>query len=123
MENRFFGLSLRDLRSLAFELASANNIPNDFNKEKKLAGKCWLYSFLNRHPQLKLRTPEATSLARAMGFNKISVNSFFTLLKQEYEKHKFTGDRIWNVDETGVSTVPKKKSKILAVRGKNKLAF
>ncbi|KAJ8875529.1 hypothetical protein PR048_023424, partial [Dryococelus australis] len=56
-----------------------------------------------------------------MGFNRVSVGSFFDLLTAEYDEHKFTPDRIWNVDETGVSTVPNKKSKVLALRGKKQV--
>lgn len=121
MENRLFGVTLKDLRSLAFELADKNNLPNNFNRDTKLAGKAWLYDFLEKNPELRLRQPEATSLARAMGFNRVSVGSFFDLLTAEYDKHKFTPDRIWNVDETGVSTVPNKKSKVLALRGKKQV--
>ncbi|KAK9694579.1 Tc5 transposase DNA-binding domain [Popillia japonica] len=81
MESRLFGLTLDALRSLAFELAQRNGMPNRFNKTKKKAGKAWLYAFLNRHPNLKLRSPEPTSLARAMGFNRPSVEKFFSLIK------------------------------------------
>lgn len=45
MEARLFGFTLSDLRSLAFELANRNDLPNQFNKEKKKAGKAWLYGY------------------------------------------------------------------------------
>lgn len=72
LENRLFGLSLSDLRYLAYELANRNKINHTFNNENKMAGKDWLYGFLRRHPQLSLRDPEKTSIARAMGFNRQS---------------------------------------------------
>ena len=50
METRLFGLSTRDVRSLAFQLATKNNIRNNFNNEKQLAGKNWLSGFMARHP-------------------------------------------------------------------------
>lgn len=121
MEERLFGFSINDFRALAFDLAERNNLDNNFNKDKKRAGKCWYYSFLKRNPEISLRTPEATSLARAIGFNKVSVAKFFELLRQEYEKYNFGADRIWNVDETGVSTVPKKKSKVIGLKGKKQV--
>lgn len=121
MENRFFGLTLRELRSLAFEVAERNNLPHNFNRGKQMAGKCWLYSFLKRNPELKLRLPEATSRARAMGFNRSVVNNFFDLLERLFAKYQFSPDRIYNVDETGVTTVPKKQSKVLALRGKRQV--
>lgn len=121
MEARLFGLTLDALRSMAFELASRNGLSNTFNKEKKKAGKAWLYSFLSRHPEIKLRSPEPTSLARAMGFNKPSVAKYFTLLSETIEKHNIPPDRIYNVDETGIMTVPKKRSKCLSLRGKRQV--
>ncbi|GBN05007.1 hypothetical protein AVEN_264256-1 [Araneus ventricosus] len=65
LEERLFGITLSDLRTLAFELAEKNNIPHVFNTEKRMAGKDWLYGFLKRHPRLVLRYPEKTSIARA----------------------------------------------------------
>jgi hypothetical protein len=35
--------------------ASSNNIPNTFNKVKKLAGKDWYYAFLKRNPTVAKR--------------------------------------------------------------------
>lgn len=121
MEGRLFGLTLTDLRTLAFELAERNNIKHNFNSEKRMAGKCWLYSFLARHKKVTLRTLEATSAARAVGFNKPVVEKFFQLLVSLYDKYKFTPDRIYNVDETGITTVPNKTSKVLSLKGKRQV--
>jgi len=88
---------------------------------KKQAGKDWFYSFMSRHPELAVRTPENTSAARASAFNKVTVSKFFDLLESEMDKRKFTPDRIYNVDETGVTTVPNKPSKILSIKGKKQV--
>ena len=76
----YFGLSPKECRKLAYMFAKASNrieIPKSWF-DKQQAGPDWLASFLKTHPQLSLRTPESTSLARACGFNKNNVNSFFS---------------------------------------------
>lgn len=120
MEQRFFGITYKELRQLAFDFAHANKIPNTFNKDKRMASKKWIYGFLRRNRNISLRKPEATSYARATGFNRTAVQSFFNNLENIYEKHQLTPDRIWNVDETGVTTV-QKLSKVLAQRGKKQV--
>lgn len=48
MEQRLFGLTTRDIRSLAFQLAVKNGIKHPFNTESQLAGEDWLHGFRQR---------------------------------------------------------------------------
>ncbi|KAJ4435119.1 hypothetical protein ANN_23694 [Periplaneta americana] len=69
------------------------------------------------HPKL-CRQTEATSMARAKGFNKERVYEFFDLLENISERYKLESTRIFNVVESGFSTVQKKTQKIVARKGK-----
>ena len=81
-----------------------------------MAGEDWMYGFLNRHQNLSLRTPEATSVARAQGFNKKAVTDFFEIWKKVLEDKKFQAHSIFNYDETGCTTVAD-VPKVLAPKG------
>lgn len=116
----FYGISSLELRRLVYEFAEKNNIQNNFNKASRLAGPDWLESFLKRNPSISLRKPEATSLNRIAGFNKNEVEMFFNNLISVMAKYKFEAGRIFNVDETGISTV-QKPGKILAPKGVKQL--
>ena len=119
MEGMMFGITCKEVRGLAFEMAERNNIPHPF--KNGVAGKDWLQGFMSRHPELSLRQPEATSAARAHGFNRQSVNRFFDLLTALVEEHNFPPDKIYNVDETGMTTVQTRPSNIIALRGKRQV--
>ena len=84
-----FGLTTKDVRSLAYQLVVRNGLPNSFNKQKAKAGKDWLQSFRKRHPELTLIQPEATSAARAMSFNPVNVNKFFDLYELSWINTSF----------------------------------
>jgi len=120
MEARFFGLTCQDVRRLAYEFANKNGLVHRFNPEKKMAGKKCLYGFLKRNNRISLRKPEAASLARAMGFNKPAVHNFFTLYNRVIQENVIQASRIFNCDETGVSTVHK-PTKVLASKGKHQI--
>ncbi|KAB0790474.1 hypothetical protein PPYR_15137, partial [Photinus pyralis] len=49
-------------------------------------------------------------------FNKTEVDRYFQNLVNVQKTYKFLPDRIYNVDETGISTVPKETSKRLGVK-------
>jgi hypothetical protein len=120
MESRFFGLTCQEVRKLAFQLAEQNNVQHRFNPDNQMAGKKWLAGFLARNCEISVRKPEATSIARATGFNQPAVCKFFTLLEKVIIERQITGSRIYNCDETGVSTVHQ-PSKILAKKGKHQI--
>lgn len=121
MEGRLFGFSTVDCRKLAYQLAVKNNKKHNFSILKQEAGYDWYKRFMSRHPELSLRKPEATSAARAMGFNKPVVMQFFNLLGDLMDRYKFTPDRLYNCDETGISSVPKSKAKIIATKGRKQV--
>ena len=105
MQNRLFGLTVRDLRSMAFQLAEKNHLDHGFDSEKQLAGKDWAAGFLRRNPEISLRTPEPTSIGRAVGFNVVQVGRFYDLLEKAYSDYGFDRAHVWNVDETGLTCV------------------
>jgi len=90
-------------------------VPQNWDEAKK-ASKDWLLSFMKRNPMLSIRTPEPTSLSRMTSFNRHNVSEFFNNLGELYEKYKFGSQDVWNIDETGVTTV-QKPSKIIASKG------
>lgn len=91
----YFGLTTVDLRKLAYEFAVANNIkyPSSWNNTKQ-AGVDWCRDIMKRHPEISIRVPEATSLTRAMNFNKPNVNKFFENLKNLNERFNFPPENI-----------------------------
>ena len=116
MEKQLFGLTTKDVRRLAFDFACKMNIKHRFNIQKRMAGPDWLQGFLSRHPELSLRKPQPTNIARAIGFNKEQVRNFFEIYKNILTSHNYSPMRVWNVDETGVSTVHK-PANIIASKG------
>lgn len=115
--NRLFGLTSRDVRKLAYDLADKNNIPHQFSKEKQITGKKWYYKFMERQSHLSLRQPESTSLNRIKGFNRENVDVFFNLLETVCDKNDIDATRIFNMDESGFATVAKKCQKVVAAKG------
>ena len=113
----YFGLSPYDVRVLAQQCADKFNIaaPTMW-KENGLTGADWFGSFIKRHSKLSIRIPEATSLSRAISFNKTNVEHFFSQLSEVLSRYKFTATDIWNCDETGVTTVQKPKC-VIAEKG------
>lgn len=69
-----------------------------------------MINFLKRNKTLSIRSAEATSLGRAMEFNKPVVERFFLNLKQILDKHKLGPDQIYNVDVQDTT-------KVIAMKG------
>ncbi|KAF2900299.1 hypothetical protein ILUMI_05885 [Ignelater luminosus] len=115
----FYGLSTKDCRHVAYQMAVHNNVKVSTRwVENEMAGIDWLRGFRQRHPDLSLRKPEACSLARATAFNRETVKTFFENLENVIRRDTgfADGTRIFNLDETGTTTVHK-APKVLAPKG------
>lgn len=101
----------------AYEYANENNILASFNQEKKYAGKKWFRNFCIRN-NFSQRTPKKLSAARVKAMSEESTRDFFQNLRDMFEKYDFPDDCVFNMDETGISTVPSKMAKVVSLTGK-----
>lgn len=115
-----FGMDTSEVRELAFQLAEANDlkVPKGW-KESKSAGKEWFLSFMKRNSRLSLRTPQQCSISRAMAFNKVNITNYFNKLEPVLKRNPLfeSGQRTFNCDEVGTTTVGAISSKIVAPKG------
>lgn len=112
MESRYYGFTRMDVRKMAYQLAFENNIENYFRNE--VAGRAWLDHFLKRHR-------DSLSLRGSIGFNREKVKEFFDILETEMRRINYPSDRIFNVDESGLTIVQSKVSQVVAKRGKKQI--
>lgn len=112
----FHGIGPKEVRRMAYDCAIKFKIsmPEAWLRNK-MAGKDWMTAFLTRNTRLSIRKSEATRLSRSTSFNKTNVQEFYSKLANVMKSFKFKASTIWNVDETGVSTVAK-PSKIISER-------
>ncbi|KAF2883719.1 hypothetical protein ILUMI_22447 [Ignelater luminosus] len=114
-----YGISTKECRKLAFEMAIRNNIkvPDSWHVCKS-AGVEWMRHFLKRRRNISIRQPEACSLSRLTSFSPYNVGLFFDNLESVLRRipQVADGNRIFNLDESGVTTAHKPR-KILAEKG------
>ncbi|XP_034077842.1 uncharacterized protein LOC117549854 [Gymnodraco acuticeps] len=116
----FHGIGVMKCRELAFEFAQRNSIdmPASWTRDEK-AGPDWFNAFKARY-HLACRVPEATSLGRATAFNKHNVGEFFDNLSKVKDRYSFPPHMMYNMDETGVTTVQTPKQ-VVTEKGKKQV--
>ncbi|XP_065172178.1 uncharacterized protein, partial [Atheta coriaria] len=113
----YFGLSTKEVRKLAFELSTKYNLKRPTTwVENKIAGEEWFRSFMNRNPSLSVRVAQAASVSSATSFDKTNVEAFYNNLQTVLDRHPYEPQNIYNIDETGVTTV-QRPDKVVARRG------
>lgn len=116
MQELGFGLTLNQIRKIAFSLAEAKIDKHCFSLDKGIAGWNW---WVNCKQRLSLRTPENLPAGRASCSNPAILADFYEKLKKTMIEHDLLQppDKIWNCDETGLMFV-NKPSKIASKIGK-----
>ena len=120
MSKLFHGLTKMQTKQLAYKFARNKNIktPQNWIRDEA-AGEDWLKGFRKRKAGITLRQPEPTSLARAAAFNRQNVEKFFHNLREVYTRgNNICPHNIFNLDETGVSTVQKLRQVFAQARTK-----
>ncbi|XKL64843.1 hypothetical protein PGB90_004929 [Kerria lacca] len=121
LEKCFFGLTITDVRRLAFDAAEELRINHRFNRKTKMAGKKLFYGFIKRNLHISICQPELTSMARVQGFFEENIDGFFDILEKFVDKHQFTGETIYNVDKSRFSTAQKKLDKVVIFKSKSQV--
>ncbi|KAJ8876487.1 hypothetical protein PR048_020932 [Dryococelus australis] len=113
-----YGLTNNQASKLAYEYAVTlkTKFPSSWERDQKV-GLDWIKGSMKHHQQLSLHKPENMSLARATASNKTNVDEFFDNYTSVMDRYHFPPNKIFNLDETGVSTVLP-SPKIIAETGK-----
>lgn len=123
-KNVYHQLSSKNIRKLAFQFGQGLNLTMpDSWYENEMAGQEWLSAFLKRHENVVVQnnckddqpntapedsTPEKiTPLKRrtVAAFNKSHLETFFNQLADVWDRHKFSVEDVWNVDEVEITTL------------------
>ena len=106
---------------MVFQVAEYKGVTHPFDQTKKMAGRHWLVESLARNATLTIREPEATSITWAVVFNKAQVDNIFEIWMSVLKSiGPIDGDRIWNMDESGL-TVVHKPGRIVAKKGQKQV--
>lgn len=102
---------------LAYELTIKYDLLRPRNQnDNEMAGEEQFPMFMKSNPELSVRAAQATSLSRAISFNRNNVDAFYDNLANVMDRYKFEPPHIFNVDEIGITTV-QKPNRIIARRG------
>ncbi|VVC87753.1 unnamed protein product, partial [Leptidea sinapis] len=123
MQELGFGLTVRQIREIAFKLAKSSDRLNYLNHEqskREIASKWWWQSFKERYG-LSLRVAENLSAYRASMANVTIIQDFYTKLENKLNELgiKDSSNRIWNCDETGLNYVTNKGKVVTSIGKKN----
>ncbi|XP_065312539.1 uncharacterized protein LOC135922058 [Gordionus sp. m RMFG-2023] len=117
----FSGLCPNQVRVLAYQMAKRYSlqVPKSWEITQS-AGEDWVGAFIKRNQTISLRTPEATSIARATNFNMKMVDLFFNNYLTVTRENNFLPCDIYNMDETGLTTV-QRPNKVIARKGEKQV--
>ena len=114
-----YGKTRRQVMSIVEKVATDKGV---LRKSRLSDG--WWKAFRARHPNLSLRSGDATGHARIRATNCENMKHYFSLLNEIMEEHGFKDhpERVYNMDECGMPLDPK-PPKVLAAKGQKKVRY
>ena len=107
-----------DLLNTVQKMMKAENRPNPFKDDRP--GETWYRRYMDRHPAIRVRTPESVNKGRAstteQGIRKWFEDLENYLTNEDHADILEDGSRILNADETNFQLCPK-SGKILGIKG------
>ena len=84
----------------------------------------WWRRFLQRHPDLSLRSGDSTGYVRMNAMNEENLKNYFDLLDTVLEENnlKIHPEQIYNMDKTGLPLNPR-PPKVVALRGQKRVRY
>ena len=95
MQKLGFGLTRSGINQCVMDIVRQDGRSNLFNENGP--GQKWWKRFMNDHPELSFRVPQALNEARAQKANPIIVKDHFNKLQKILQEYSLTSDRIWNM--------------------------
>ncbi|KAG5896078.1 hypothetical protein JTB14_006867 [Gonioctena quinquepunctata] len=107
------------VRHQMFRFCDINKIPNNFNKEKQLAGRDWLSSFLKRNADLSLGKTQPMNPTRAQKLNKAIVSDYFTKISELMATMniKDKPQNVYNMVEKGCRLTIHHQQRVMSEKG------
>ncbi|KAJ2948846.1 hypothetical protein O0L34_g5772 [Tuta absoluta] len=102
----YSGLTLGEVKKLMYNCAVQLNLPKippAWHKHQE-TGVDWVKGLLKRNPTIPIRIPKIANAGKSYFFNRRNFSEFFTKLGDVIQTHNLEPSRIWNLDETKVTT-------------------
>jgi len=104
----------KNIFNMVTKFCNVNGIP-----VSKPIGRGWWKGFQHRNPEIIMKVARPLSFARATASNKETLQQFFNVLEITLKENNLLNKphQIFNVDETGLSTVPNYFRKAVGING------
>lgn len=88
---------------------------DDLPVEFSSIGKNWLDGFKRRHPSVHSAFSRRIEASRYSAVSREQLEPWFDQVKELMDKHHYTPDRIWNMDETGFALGSSQSKRVLVI--------
>jgi len=117
MERKFLGLTMADIMNLTYQLIVRNGIKNQFCKRNEKTGRKWLKNYLSCHQEISVSLH-----SQEQGVSLLNQQLSFLIYELAMDTIQLNPARLYNCNETGITIVQHKHTKISGLKGKHQIS-